>query len=131
MTVPQAPLPKKRVKVEPEPGGQLEQFLIAHKKAHDEADAASEQEEEYKKAVKSWLLSLFENPEDLPDAFDIAADAHGRYPGYTLTLKGVGAFRLSTERLKAAEPEKYVQYAVPVTPTWELRESTQGRRRRS
>lgn len=126
---PEVPRPKRRLKVEPEPGGQLEQFLIANKRAHDDAEEAKERESEYKQAVKKFLLGLFPDPADLPDAFDIAADPHGRYPAYTMTLKGVGSFRLNTDALKSTEPEKYVQYAVPVTPTWELRENDQKRRR--
>jgi hypothetical protein len=130
------PAPKNRLKVEPESGGQLEQFLIENKKAHDAEVSAREDEAAYKLSVKTWLLSLFPpsldgtpNP-DLPDAFDIAADPHGRYPAYTMTLKGKDSFRLDTEVLKAQAPEVYEHFSVPVTPAWELRESTQGRGRR-
>ena len=130
------PAPKTRFKVEPIPGGQLEQFLIENKKAHDAAEAAKEAEEGYKLAVKNWLLSLFPpnldgTPNDgLPDAFDIAADPHGRYPAYTMTLKGVDSKRLDTERIKIEREDIYAFYSKPVTPSWELRESTQGRSRR-
>ena len=120
--------PKKRLKVEPEPGGQLEQFLVAFKQGKDEADVAAEKSEEFKAAIKNWLLSLFPDGEGLPDAFDITADPHGRYPAFTMTLKG--GFRLDTERMKAESPETYVAFAKPVTPSWELRESSGGRRRR-
>lgn len=128
MTTPK--LPKKRFKVEPEPGSQLEQFLVEHKRAKDAAAAASEQEAEYKAAIKSYLLSLFPDGTGLPDAFDIAADVHGRYPGYSMSLKGVGSFRLDTELFKNEAPATYVQYAKPVTPSWELRESAQGQGRK-
>lgn len=117
------------MKVEPEPGGQLEQFLVSNKRAHDDSAEAREREDQYKLAIKKFLLDLFPDASDLPDSFDIAADPHGRYPAYTMTLKGVGSWRLNTDALKESEPAKYVQYAVPVTPSWELRESTQGRRR--
>lgn len=128
MTTPKPP--KKRFKVEPEPGSQLEQFLIEHKRAKDAAAAAVEQEAGYKAAIKSYLLSLFPDGTGLPDAFDIAADAHGRYPGYSMSLKGVGSFRFDTTALKDQSPETYVRYAVPVTPSWELRESVQGQGRK-
>ena len=110
--------PKRRLKIEPEPAGQLEQLLVEYKKASDAAAAASEDEERYKKAIKAWLLDLFTNdPEKLPDGFDIVADPHGRYPGYSMTLKGVGSFRLDGTELQKLEPAKWVQYAKKVTPT--------------
>jgi hypothetical protein len=135
MTTPQ-PIPqpreKKRVKVEPEEGGQLEQFLVENKKAYDDAIVANEDADKYKAAIKAWLLSLFPpaddgtpNP-DLPDAFDIAADPHGRYPAYTMTLKG--GMRVDTEALK--EAGYYERFAKPTRPSWDLRESSGGRRRR-
>jgi hypothetical protein len=130
MTVPvPQPVPKKRLKVEPEPGGQLEQFLVANKLAHDEADSWNEREAEFKQAVKSWLLSLYPDPADLPDGFDIPADAHGRYPAYSMTLKKGRRFDAKLY-LAAAGEEAYGQYVVDTTPTWELRESTQGKGRK-
>jgi hypothetical protein len=129
------PKAKKRLKVEPEAGGQLEQFLIANKAGHDAAEAAKEAEDTYKAGIKLWLLRLFPpGPDgtphpDLPDAFDIAADPHGRYPAYTMTLKGVDSFRFNTERAKTERPDIYDYFKTPVTPSWELRESTGGRRR--
>jgi hypothetical protein len=128
VTAPEPSKPKKRLKVEPEPGGRLEQFLIANKKAHDAASEAGEQESEAKAAIKAFLLSLFDGREaELPDAFDVAADPHGRYPGYTMSLKG--GWRLDTTRFKEDKPETYVEYAVPVKPSWELREAAQGQGR--
>lgn len=130
------PVPRTRLKVEPVPGGQLEQYLIENKKSHDAAEAAKEAEDGYKLAVKNWLLALFPaGPDgtphpDLPGAFDIAADPHGRYPAYTMTLKGTDSRRLDTERIKAERGDIYEFYSKPVTPSWELRESTQGRSRR-
>lgn len=131
MTAPadEAPRPKRRLKVEPEPGGQLEQLLIAGKAAADAEKAASEAAEEYKAAVKRWLLSLFPDPDDLPDAFDIVADPHGRYPAYAMTLKG--GFRVDSTAMKKEDPETYVRWARKIQPTWELRPvSTGGRGRR-
>jgi hypothetical protein len=125
--VPQPPA-KRRLRVEPEPGGQLEQFLIANKAAHDAKTKADEEEADVKTQIKSWLLSLFPNPKDLPDSFDIVADAHGRYPGYTMTLKG--GTRLDSKRLREAEPGLYQTYEVKITPSWDLREASTGRRHR-
>jgi hypothetical protein len=126
VTTPQQPQPKKKVrfKVEPEPGGQLEQYLIQNKLAKDEADVAGEAADQYKASVKAWLLSLFPNQADLPDAFDIPPDPHGRYPGYSMTLKG--GFRIDTDAVRDAG--MYERFAKPVTPSWDLREAG-GRRR--
>jgi hypothetical protein len=122
------PPPKKRAVVQPEPGGKLEQFLIANKQAHDKATEAGEAEAESKAAIKAYLLSLFEGREnELPDSFIVSADPHGRYPGYTMTLKG--GFRLNTEKFKAEQSLLYVQYAEPVKASWELRESRQKGKR--
>jgi hypothetical protein len=119
---------KRRVKVEPEPGGQLEQYLIENKKAHDDAEQANEREGEFKRAIKAFLLGLFPDGQGLPDGFDIAADPHGRYPGYSMTLKSGKRFDQKLF-LKDAGEALYQRYEVEITPTWELRESQQGRRR--
>jgi hypothetical protein len=126
MTTPQ-PKPRKRLKVEPEAGGQLEQLLVVNKRAHDDMEQAKEQEAEYKLAIKTWLLSLFPDPADLPDSFDIAGDPHGRFPAYTMTLKG--GKRLDSRLLRENIPDLYERYEVDITPSWELRESSGGRRR--
>lgn len=115
----------KRMKIEPQPEGQLEQLLISNKAAKDKAEVANEEEAEYKAAIKSWLLSLFaSNPQDLPDAFDIAGDPLGRYPAYTMTLKT--GTRVDTEAMK--QDGSYERYAKPTAPSWELRPTQQGRR---
>lgn len=126
------PKAKARVKIDPanDPGGELQQLLIANKQAADKAAEAGEEADKYKAAIKGYLLGLFENPEDLPAAFDISADPHGRYPGYTMTLKGLDSVRLDTAALKDGDPDMYAKYSKPVTPAWELRESQQGRRRK-
>lgn len=126
MTTPQ-PRPKKRLKVEPEPGGRLEQLLVENKRAHDEQEAAGEREDEYKQAVKNWLTGLFPDGAGLPDAFDITADPHGRYPAYTMTLKGGKRFNAKAFRADAGD-DVYERYEVGITPSWELRESERGGR---
>lgn len=127
MTESPAAAPRKRMKVEPEPEGQLEQLLIANKAAHDSAVEANDAEKEYKQAIKSWLLSLFPDPAGLPDSFDITADPHGRYPGYTMTLKG--GYMLDAKAMKAQSPETYAAWRKPVSKSWELREADTGGRR--
>jgi hypothetical protein len=63
----------------------------------------------------------------LPDGFDVPADAHGRYPGFSLTMKS--GWRLDTDALKEGDPATYIKYAVKSKPTWELREKQpRGRR---
>jgi hypothetical protein len=119
------PEPRKRAKIDPVEGGRLEQLLIVNKQAHDAAAEADEREEEYKAAIKAWLLSLYPDPAELPGAFDIAADPHGRYPAYTMTLKAG-----SHMDVRAMERDGvYDTYSVPSKPGWELRESGGSRRR--
>lgn len=118
---------KTRVKVEPETGGQLEQFLIANATAGATAAEAAEREEEAKSAVKGYLLSLFPDPSMLPDAFDIAGDPHGRYPPMTLVLKG--GKRFDSKRFREAAPDVYEAYEVEIRPSWVLTAATRGRRR--
>jgi hypothetical protein len=129
--VPQPPLrdpkkPKVRVKIQPEEAGQLEQLLVQWHKAQQEKDVANEQEAELKAQIKAWIISLFEDPTLLPDAFDITGDPHGRYDPMTMTLKG--GKRVDTEQMK--QEGVYERYAKDTTPSWELRAATQGRGRR-
>jgi hypothetical protein len=122
---------RKRVKIDPanDPGGTLEQLLIANKEAHDAASEAGERESDAKGAIKAYLLDLFQRPEDVPGAIDVAGDPHGRYPGYTMTLKG--GKRFDTKRFRSeVGDELYEQFEVDITPSWELRESNPGQRRR-
>lgn len=118
--------PKRRVKVEPEPEGTLEQLLVAGKRFKDEAALATEQADDLKNQIKAWLLGLFPGG-DYPDAFDIPADPHGRYPAYSMTLQE--GWRLDTEAMKDQAPDVYVKFAKRSKPTWTFRESKQGRRR--
>lgn len=117
---------KRRLKVDPDPGGRLEQLLIQNKESHDSAVSAGEAESDLKAAIKAFFLNLFPGGEGLPDAFDIAADPHGRYPAYTMTLKG--GSHLDTERMKAEAMATYESYLKPSKPSWELRESGGGRK---
>jgi hypothetical protein len=125
---PPVPQPaRKRAKIEPESGGKLEQLLISNKKADDAESVAKEAHEELKAAIKAWLLSVFPDPADLPDAFDITADPHGRYPAYTMTLKG--GWRVDSKTMAAEDPETYQRWLKPVKASWELRENKGGARR--
>lgn len=127
--VPQAQPPRKpkkvRLKIEPEPAGQLEQLLIQWKQAKDKLAESAEAEAEYKAAIKAWVLSLFPGGKGLPEGFDITGDPHGRYLGLTMTLKG--GRRVNTERMK--QDGIYERYADESSPSWDLREATQGGRR--
>jgi hypothetical protein len=116
---------KVRKKIEPQEAGQLEQLLVQFADAQDEAEVAKERSDELKAQIKAWIISLFEDPSLLPDAFDITGDPHGRYPAFTMTLKG--GKRVDTEEMK--QDGIYERYAKDTTPTWELRAATQGRRR--
>jgi hypothetical protein len=137
MTTP-VPQPKvrKRLKIEPVEGGQLEQFLIVNTRAADAAKEAGEEADTYKLAVKTWLLSLFPPLPDgtpnpgMPDAFDIAADPHGRYPAYTMTLKEGSHLDQEAMKRDGVYDDIYSAYSVPNKSSWELRPSAQGRGRR-
>jgi len=122
------PKPRVKFKIEPEPGGQLEQLLIVNKQAYDRKGEADDIEEETKAAVKGFLLGLFPDGKGLPDTFEIPADAHGRYPAYTLSIKKGKRFDTKKFRTVAGD-DLYEQFEVEITPSWELRESTPGRRR--
>ena len=126
---PQPEKPKVRAKVEPVEGGQLEQLLIANKAAHDAAQAAKAAEDELKESVKAWLLALFPDGEGLPDAFVIAGDAHGRYPGYTMTLKAGSHLDQEAMKSDGVHEVVYARYSVPNKASWDLRESTGGKGR--
>lgn len=118
--------PKKtRAKIEPESEGQLEQLLIAYKRAKDEFEEKKEAQEEFKAQIKAWILSLYPGGQGLPEAFDIVGDAHGRYDPLTMTLKG--GHHTDTERMK--QDGIYERYQKETTPSWELRVSEQRGRR--
>ncbi len=124
--------PKRRVKIDPakDPGGELEQLLIRNKQLGDKADEAGTDADEAKAVVKAFIKQLIAAmPGEPPEAVDIAADPHGRYPGYTLTLKGGKRFNSKAFR-EAVGDELYQLYEVDITPTWELREAQQGQGRR-
>jgi hypothetical protein len=126
---PEPARPKRRLTVQPEEGGQLEQFLVANKEASDRAAEARDEADEFKSSIKTWLLGVGALlPEGLPDAFDIAADPHGRYPGYTMTLKE--GHHLDKEAMvRDGHGDLYERYLVPNKAAWELRESTARQRR--
>src|SRR5579863_3214525 len=94
MTTPEQVPPrpqKRRVKIDPagDPGGELEQLLIRNKQLADKADEAGGEAQDAKDSVKAYLKKLLQAvPGPPPEAVDVAADPHGRYPGYTMTLKG-------------------------------------------
>jgi hypothetical protein len=127
---PEPERPRVRLKVEPSPEGQLEQLLIGNKAAHDAAQAAKAAEDELKEAVKAWLLALFPDPADLPDSFVIAADPHGRYPGYTMTLKQGSHLDQEAMMADGVHEAVYGRYLVPNKASWDLREATGGKGRR-
>ncbi len=124
--------PKRRVKIDPagDPGGTLEQLLIENKRLSDAATEAGEEANTAKAAVKAYLLDVCgADPKGLPDAIDVAGDPHGRYPGYTMTLKGGRRFDQAAFREFAGD-ELYERFETDITPSWELRPSQQGQGRR-
>lgn len=126
---------KRRVKVEPEEGGQLEQYLIVNTRAAAMAKEAGEAAEEYRAAVKNWLLALFPPLPDgspnpgLPDAFDITADPHGRYPAYTMILKEGSHLDREAMKRDGVYDGIHSAYSVPNKASWELRADAQKGRR--
>lgn len=128
---PEPARPRRRLTVQPEEGGQLEQFLVANTEAAALAAEAGADADEYKLSIKTWVLGVASLlPDGLPDAFDIPADPHGRYPAYTMTLKG--GYHLDKEAMiRDGHGELVERYKVPNKESWELRPSTgaPGRRR--
>jgi len=110
---------KKRLKLEPEPNSQLS--LLFHQLP--ELEAAKKEAEEklaaHKKKIQQEIARSIENPEDLPDQFDIPADPFGGYPAYTLAARD-GALRLNAEAMKAQDRATYDKWAVRGQPYWEL-----------
>ena len=123
------PKVKKRQKFEPEPGSrlallfnQLPELEAAKKEAEEKLTAC-------KKAIQAEIGSTIDNPEDLPDQFDIPADPYGGYPAYTLAARE-GAWRLDAEALKNQDPATYVKWAKRGQPYWELKRKQTNRVRR-
>jgi hypothetical protein len=122
---------KRRVKIDPanDPGGELEQLLIVYNEASARAAEAGSEADDAKDAVKALLKGLLSAIPGPPvEAVDVAADPHGRYKGYTMTLKGGKRFNSKGFR-EAVGDELYEQFEVEITPTWELREAQTGQRR--
>lgn len=118
-TATEQPKIKVRRKLEPEEGSQLSLLfaqlpeLEARKKDAEEALTA------HKKKIQQAIAATIENPEDLPDQFDIPADPFGSYPAYTLAARQ-GAWRLDAEAMKNQEPDTYKRWAKQGQPYWEL-----------
>lgn len=117
---------KKRQKLEPEPGTRLAALFTQLPELEAAKKEAEEKLAACKKAIQSEVAATVENPEDMPDQFDIPGDIYGAYPAYTLAARE-GAWRIDTDALKNQDPETYVKWAKRGQPYWELRRTSVNR----
>lgn len=110
---------KVRKKLEPEEGSQLS--LLFHQLPA--LEAAKKQAEEdlatHKRKIQQEVARGITDPNDMPDVFQIPADPHGGYPGYTLAARD-GAWRLDSEAMKSEDPGTWQKWAKQGRPYWEL-----------
>jgi predicted phage-related endonuclease len=98
--------------IKPAPGSRLEQLCAQHDLAKAEARKAEEALAAITDGIKNELAAL------LPDGateVDLDTDLLAR----PLRLKAVESWRVDSKRLRAANPEIYVRYAVKST-SWRL-----------
>jgi hypothetical protein len=123
------PKVKKRQKLEPAPDSKLSYLFTKLPELEARKKEAEEELSACKKSIQSEIAATVENPEDMPDQFDIPGDPYGGYPAYTLAARE-GAWRLDTEAMKNQEPETYVRWAKRGAPYWELKRVNKNRVRR-
>jgi hypothetical protein len=126
--VPQ-PRIKKRRKVDPDPGSDLSLLFTQLPELEARKREAEETLSAHKKKIQQAIARLVEDPENMPDVFDIAADPYGGYPAYTLSARE-GAWRVDTEAMKNQAPETYVKWAKRGEPYWELKKKSTNRVKR-
>lgn len=126
---PYRPVKKVRLKVEVPEGSKLSCLMALLPRHEAEKKAAEDQLSETKKAIQAEVVKTIEDPEDLPDVFDLPADPYGAHGAYTLSARE-GAWSLDTELMKSTEPETYVKFARKGRPFWELRRVQRNRVKR-
>lgn len=123
------PKVKKRLKVEPADGSRLAALMAELPKLEAAKTEAEEKLKECKAAVQAEVAATVQNPEDLPDVFDIPADPYGSHPAYTLSARE-GQWRIDTDAMKTQEPQTYVKWAKRGRPFWELKRVQKNRVKR-
>src|ERR1700743_239453 len=122
---PQPPV-KKRAKLEISEGSRLSALMAQLPEMEAAAKDAAERLKEHKKAVQAEIAKTVEDPEQLPDVFDIPADPYGAHPAYTLAARE-GSWSLDAEAMKTQEPHTYVKWAKRGKPYWELKRVQRNR----
>ena len=118
-TATEQPKIKKRQKLEPAEGSLLSMLFTQLPELEAAKKDAEEKLTAHKKKIQQEIAKGIENPEDLPDQFDIPADPYGSYPAYYLAARE-GAWRLDSEAMKNQEPDTYKKWAKRGQPYWEL-----------
>src|ERR1700743_325341 len=80
---PQPPV-KKRSKLEIAEGSRLSALMTQLPELEAAAKDAAERLKAHKKDVQAEIAKNVEDPEDLPDVFDIPADPYGSHPASTI-----------------------------------------------
>lgn len=129
--VPQpAPQPRvrTRLRVEAPEGSRLSSLLARLPELEARKKSSEEELSELKGAIQAEIAGTVEDPESLPDVFDIPASPDGSWPAYSLT-SCEGSWGIDTEALKSQDPETYVRWARRGRPYWKLTRAAQGRGR--
>lgn len=125
---PQPPV-KKRSKLEITEGSRLSMLMAQLPELEASKSDAETRLREHKKAIQAEIAATVDDPNELPDVFDIPADPYGAHPAYTMSARQ-GAWRLDAEAMKNQEPTTYVKWAVRGDPYWELKRVQRNRVKR-
>lgn len=125
---PQPPV-RRRTKLEIPEESKLSFLMAQLPQMEAEAKDSADRLKEHKKAVQAEIAKTVEDPNDLPDVFDIPADPYGGHPAYTLAARQ-GSWALDAEAMKNTEPETYVKWARRGKPYWELKRVQRNRVKR-
>jgi len=110
---------KKRQKLEPSEGSNLDLLFTQLPELEAAKNDAEARLKEHKKKIQQEIARGITDPDAMPDVFDIPASPYGAYPAYTLSARQ-GAWRLNAEAMKAEDPGTYEKWAVQGDPYWEL-----------
>lgn len=126
---PQVQPKKRRLKVEPQEGSRLSALMATLPRLEAAKTQAEKELKEAKGKIQAEIASTVNDPDDIPDVFDIPADPYGAHPAYTLSARE-GAWRLDAEAMKDNDPETYVKWVRRGNPYWELKKVQRNRVKR-
>lgn len=122
-----APKPQRQPKVskiDPPSDSRLASLLTEYSRAKDEETAAKERAAELQSQIRATVLE--DAGDDVPEKFEVAADPHGGYPGYTFYWTAEG-WTCDTKRMKSEDPETWVKWAKKRDGFWTFKEKQLGR----